>query len=68
MKEFEPWIWFGAVLWSIVVSAVVLYGTLGNHIGELHDEVRRLRADIRCLVEPNERDVARRLSERPSGC
>lgn len=68
MKEFEPRIWFGAVLWSIVVSAVVLYGTLGNHIGELHDEVRRLRADIRCLVEPNERDVARRLSERRSGC
>ena len=46
MEDFEPWIWFGAVLWSIVVTAVVLYGTLDSHIGELHDEVRRLRADI----------------------
>ena len=38
MEEIERAFWFGAVLWSIVVSALVLYGMLSNHIGELQDE------------------------------
>ena len=68
MEEFDPWIWFGAVLCSIVVSALVLYGMLSGHIGELQGEIRRLRVDIRCLAEPGECDSARLLSEMRSGC
>ena len=45
------------------MSALVLYGTLSNDIGELHDEVNGLRAEIRCLAEPNDCEVARLLSE-----
>ena len=44
-------------------SALVLCDTLSNDIGELHDELNRLPAEIRCLAEPNECDVARLLSE-----
>ena len=67
MEAIERAFWFGAVLWSIVVTALVLYGTLSDHIGELQDEIRRLRVDIRCLAEPGECDSARLLSEMRSG-
>ena len=58
--------WTDGLLWvvvSVLMSALVLYGTLSNDIGELHDEVNGLRAEVRCLTEPNECDIVRLLSE-----
>ena len=66
MDEWNGWFRFVLLVWSIAISALVLYGTLSNDLGELHDEVNRLRVEIRCLAEPNECDVARLLSEMQS--
>ena len=62
-RSIDRWIRFGFVIWSVVVSFLVLYGTLSNDIGELHSKVNRLRGEIRCLAEPDDCDVARLLSE-----
>ncbi len=67
MRRSSGAFWFGSVNLSIVVTALVLYGTLSDHIGELQDEIRRRRVDIRCLAEPGECDSARLLSEMRSG-
>ena len=67
MRRSSGAFWFGSAYLSIVVTALVLYGTLSDHIGELQDEIRRLRVDIRCLAEPGECDSARLLSEMRSG-
>ncbi len=66
MEKFDGWVRFALLVWSMAISALVLYGTLSNDIGELHDEVNRLGAEIRCLAEPNEYDLARLLSEMQS--
>ena len=63
MEEIDRWIRFGFVIWSVLVSALLLYGALSNDIGEVQDEVDRLGAEIRCLAEPDDCDVARLLSE-----
>ena len=63
MEDVDPWIGFGVVIGSVVVTALFLYGALSNDIGKLHDEVMRLRAEIRCLAEPDECDLTRLLSE-----
>ncbi len=63
MEEIDRWIRFGFVIWSVLCSALLLYGALSNDIGEVHDEVDRLGAEIRCLAEPDDCDVARLLSE-----
>ena len=47
----------------MLFSALLLYGALSNDIGEVHDEVDRLGAEIRCLAKPDDCDVARLLSE-----
>ena len=48
---------------TIVISALVLYGTSSYDIDELHAEADRLPAEISCLAEPDDCDVARLLSE-----
>ena len=63
VEEVDRWVRFGFVIGSVVVTALFLYGALSNDIGKLHDEVKRLRAEIRCLAEPDECDVTRLLSE-----
>ena len=59
MEEVDRWFRFGFVIASVLISALFLYAALSNDIGKLHDEVKRLRAEIRCLAEPDECDVAR---------
>ena len=39
---------------TIIISALVVQRTLSYDIGELHAEVDRLRAEIRCLPEPDD--------------
>ena len=58
----------GSCCWSgpSSISALVLYGTLSYDIGELHAEVDRLRAEIRCLAEADDCDIARLLAEMKS--
>ena len=38
MEKFDGWVRFALLVWSMAISALVLYGTLSNDIGELHDE------------------------------
>ena len=66
VNEIDGWIRFVLLVGSIVISALVLYGTLSHDIAELHTEVDRFRAEIRCLAEPDDCDVARLLSEMKS--
>ena len=63
MDEVDRWFRFLVVLGSVLISALVPYGALGDDSGKLHDELSRLRAEIRCLAEPDDCDVARVLSE-----
>ena len=66
MNEMDRWLRFVLLVGIIVISALGLYGTLSYDIGELYAEVDRLRAEIRCLAEPDDCDVARLLAEMKS--
>ena len=66
MNEMDGWLRFVLLVGIIVISALVLYGTLRYDIGELHAEVDRPRAEIRCLTEADDCDVARLLAEMKS--
>jgi len=65
VEEVDRWMRFQFVIGSVLISALFLYGALSNDIGKLHDEVKRLRAEIRCLAEPDHCDVARLLPRMP---
>ena len=46
-----------------VAVALFLYAALSSEHSTLHDEIATLRAEVRCLAEQEDCDVARLLSE-----
>ena len=65
MEEVDRWMRFGFVIGSVLISALFLYAALSNDIGKLHGEVKRLRAEIRCLPSPTTVTSARLLPRMP---
>ena len=63
MDEVDRWVPVPGAARQRAHQRVVLYGALGDDSGKLHDELSRLRAEIRCLADPDDCDVARVLSE-----
>ena len=46
MNEMDGWLRFVLLVGTIVISALVVYGTLSHDIGELRGDVDRLRAEM----------------------
>ena len=65
MSETTDWFGFAPLVGFlfIVAIAMFLYAALTSDHGKLRDEIAALRAEVRCLAEQEDCDLARLLSE-----
>ena len=63
MSETTDWLRVWLLVIPMFWAALMLYAALTIDHGKLRDEIAALRAEVRCLAEQEDCDLARLLSE-----